>query len=359
MGRNGVRSLRDVTFRIKDNIVKASGWFLGCGTTFALLICLVGITIVAGGTPFNAGPLSAQNLQNHPPIAGFASHADFEPHCDLCHAPFRGPDAARCVECHTSVRDQLSAANGLHGTLRNPQYCAACHSEHKGRAANLTNVSLASFSHNQFGFTLTRHQRDFSGGMLNCRSCHTFSTQANKPDSQAVLASCLDCHAHQDATFVANHRREMGNACLACHDGADRMEGFNHASAFALTGKHAQAACVNCHINNRFRDTPRDCASCHPDPQVHRGQFGADCSACHTTGAWRPARLLKHKFPFNHGNKGKESACAVCHPTNYATYTCYGCHEHTQANTVREHQKERIADLQNCIKCHPTGREHE
>ncbi|MBI5303969.1 MAG: hypothetical protein HY868_17675 [Chloroflexi bacterium] len=337
--------------------MKVTGWFLGCGTTFTMLICLAGISIIAGGAPFNPGPLSAQNLQNRPPLAGFASHADFEPRCDLCHAPFRGADATRCVECHTTVRDQLSAASGLHGTLRDSQNCTACHSDHKGRDANLTNASIADFSHNQFGFTLARHQRDYSGAAMNCRACHPFSTQANRPDAQAVSASCVDCHQLAAATFIASHRREVGDACLACHDGADRMKGFNHATVFALTGKHTQVACGKCHVNNRFRDTPRDCARCHPDPQVHRGQFGNDCAACHTTAAWRPARLIKHTFPLIHGNKGKESACAVCHPKNYATYTCYGCHEHTQAEITRAHQKERIADLQNCVKCHPTGRE--
>jgi hypothetical protein len=336
--------------------VKFVGWFLGCGAMLALIVCVIGISIVAGGTLYNPGPLSAERTQNRA-LGGFASHAEFETRCELCHAPFQGAQAARCNACHTNVRDQLSATTGVHGNLQNASNCVACHADHKGRTAQLTRTSLIDFPHNQFRFTLARHQRDYANAPMTCRSCHSFAAQN---ESANVQRACIDCHGLKDAAFVADHRKQFGDACASCHDGTNNLQGFDHARVFALTGKHAQVKCAQCHPNNKWRGVSRDCAGCHPDPQVHRGQFGTDCAACHTTTAWKPARLIKHTFPLNHGLRRGESACAVCHPINYAMYTCYGCHEHTPAKIEREHQKERArGDIQNCVKCHPTGREHE
>jgi hypothetical protein len=257
------------------------------------------------------------------------------------------------------VRDQIASSKSLHGQLSNAPDCAHCHTDHKGREAGLTRATVADIPHNQFGFTLIAHQRDYNGAAMTCRSCHAVSTQDKKADGAAVQAACIECHKNKDAKFIAAHRREMGEACLGCHDGSNQMAGFNHARFFPLAGKHAQVACAQCHVNNRYRGTARECAACHPDPQAHRGQFGTGCSACHTTTAWRPARLFMHTFPLNHGNKGKESACAVCHPTNYATDTCYGCHDHTQTQMASVHLKANIRDIQNCAKCHPTGKKRE
>jgi hypothetical protein len=41
------------------------------------------------------------------------------------------------------------------------------------------------------------------------------------------------------------------------------------------------------------------------------------------------------------------------------TYTCYGCHEHNPSEIEQEHREEGISDFQNCVACHPTGREKE
>jgi hypothetical protein len=81
---------------------------------------------------------------------------------------------------------------------------------------------------------------------------------------------------------------------------------------------------------------------------------------------------VKHTFPMNHRTKNRQnSACAVCHPAkinavtptgvatttpSYASYTCYNCH-HTQEREARRHAKRRVAKLNDCASCHPTGRE--
>ena len=45
--------------------------------------------------------------------------------------------------------------------------------------------------------------------------------------------------------------------------------------------------------------------------------------------------------------------------TGTDTYTCYGCHEHTTANVLGEHEGRALAELQDCVRCHPGGREAE
>jgi hypothetical protein len=54
--------------------------------------------------------------------------------------------------------------------------------------------------------------------------------------------------------------------------------------------------------------------------------------------------------------------CDVWHqdaPRSYRTYTGYGCHEHSPEEIREEHLEEGIRDFDDCMRCHPTGREDE
>ncbi|MBI5304713.1 MAG: hypothetical protein HY868_21445 [Chloroflexi bacterium] len=336
--------------------MKGAGFFVAGGATSALIISLIGILFVSGGAPFSPGSLSAAHSAKRA-VGEFASHADFDARCELCHAPFRGPESSRCLNCHTDVHDQIATTQGIHGALPNARACATCHTEHKGRASNLTRVAVVEIPHEQFGFSLERHARDYSNAPMTCRACHTFANDSNKPESAAVTAACVDCHARHDAWYIAEHRRAMGEACLACHDGSARLRGFDHNAVFSLDGKHGQTACVKCHVNNRFRGTPRDCVQCHAEPAIHRGKYGLVCAACHTSAGWRPANLIRHPFPLDHS--GRQSGCQVCHPANYASYTCYNCHEHEPNKITRAHLDANIREIGNCAQCHPTGKKIE
>jgi hypothetical protein len=109
-----------------------------------------------------------------------------------------------------------------------------------------------------------------------------------------------------------------------------------------------------------FRGTPRECVGCHAEPEIHVGFFGSKCQYCHLDTAWTPAELILHPFPLDHGERG-ESECQLCHPTRYAEYTCYGCHDHLPELITESHTKEGISlkDLTDCAKCHPTGLKEE
>ena len=74
---------------------------------------------------------------------------------------------------------------------------------------------------------------------------------------------------------------------------------------------------------------------------------------------WSPARYDRnHTFPTNHGEQGT-IPCQTCHPESLSAYTCYSCHGHDQMETERKHREEGINDLQDCMRCHPTGEKEE
>jgi hypothetical protein len=230
-----------------------------------------------------------------------------------------------CRACHAAD----DAHNGAFGTD-----CGACH-----KPTTWTDVS---FDHSNTAFPLTGGH---SG--LACTGCHATGTFA------VSGSTCRACHAADDA-----HNGAFGTDCGACHKPTVWTDvSFDHSkTAFPLTGKHQGLQCTRCHPGGVFQGTSTTCLACHTAPATHVGALfsGRSCAGCHTTAGWTPATLPNHTFPLNHGRT--TSACAVCHPSNYASYTCYGCHEHSQAEMIASHQEHGITDLSDCVHCHPTGR---
>jgi hypothetical protein len=197
----------------------------------------------------------------------------------------------------------------------------------------------------------------------NCGACHAAPWSA-----ETMATRCLDCHddvrRQIDAHQPLHGRLSEGMQCRCCHTEHNGPHGaltslarFDHeATAFPLTGKHRALDCQSCHRDNVFQGTPQSCVSCHAEPEVHKGRFGVGCRECHSTSTWSGA-TFKHTFPLDHGRRGRASECATCHtePDDYRTYTCYGCHAHEPARVERKHKG--IVNLQNCVRCHPTGRE--
>jgi len=278
-----------------------------------------------------------------------------------------------CAGCH--ALDKLPGARGGGGLLAEdifisaPDRCADCHGEpesHKGMfSSNCSechnpaswspaNLEGKPFEHAaQTGFTLLRHQLDFDKQALVCNDCHRGALQ-----DEFDVQTCVECHSQGEeaANFMSQHQEEYGLGCIGCHDGEDRMHGFEHARVFPLEGRHAEAECVACHAEQRFSGTPKECVQCHEEPGIHAGFFGVQCQNCHMADGWAPARLRLHSFPLTHGEQGEQD-CKVCHNERYVAYTCYGCHEHQPDAISESHTRAGIAmeELPNCTKCHPTG----
>lgn len=151
-------------------------------------------------------------------------------------------------------------------------------------------------------------------------------------------------------------------ACARCHDPGGwtplrRDVQFDHdATAFPLSGQHAQVDCRNCHLDLRF-DEPRavadDCAACHVD--VHSGQLGTNCTACHDERSFATARRDAHaatSFPLT--GRHRQIGCEVCHgavaeqrfaplPTD-----CVSCHVQEWSVATPDHS----AFPTDCVACH-------
>ena len=251
-----------------------------------------------------------------------------------------------CVSCHTNARTLTDFASA-------PQDCFSCHQKddaHQtrfgtdcGACHSPEGWTPAKFDHNLAAFKLEGEHAEAA-----CEDCHQNGVYQGTP------SDCYSCHAQND-----EHGGRFGTDCAACHTPTNWENAtFDHArSIFPLTGAHERVECERCHQNAVFKGTPSACVSCHADPAFHAGQFGTDCAACHTTTAWSPAAFNgRHTFPLNHGEGGTVS-CATCHPSNFTTYTCYGCHEHNQFEVQAKHLEEGIRDFQDCMACHPTGHE--
>lgn len=201
----------------------------------------------------------------------------------------------------------------------------------------------------------------------DCEACHT------APWSAATMgARCLRCHTDVEQQLTSGkglHARMAGTpsapSCLGCHTehrGATAsLTFFDHAAVgFPLTGGHKTVACDKCHPNaatmNDFRNAPRECVGCHAKDDPHKGAFGRKCEDCHNPSAWDDVNFDHSIFPTDHGAEERRPTCKTCHPVDVSRYTCYGCHRHTPANVVAEHEGRSLTELTDCIKCHKGGR---
>jgi len=265
--------------------------------------------------------------------------------CESCHMDGRFEGTPQdCNACHAEPDIHLGLFE---------DNCAACHTPDDWLPATLNGKPFVHDEHTLF--SLVTHITNYDGAAFTCVTCHAANDQFVFTDSQ-----CADCHAAAEPQFVADHTAQFGADCMTCHDGTGNVANFDHALVWPLEGRHAAIECTDCHINRVFKDTSSECAACHEEPAIHAGVFGLDCGNCHTAVAWQPAELTYHSFPLDHGEQG-EIACETCHTATYTQYTCYGCHEHDQAETEREHLEEGISqqEMADCVACHPTGREEE
>jgi hypothetical protein len=295
----------------------------GCLTPAGLLsaaLTIIIVTIVVliqGGVLFSPGLLNAQAGN---PINGVTSHAEVGGNCAACHAPFwnSGGMAARCMNCHTDIAAQQSDPQSLHNVLLRSKLsgaCRTCHPEHRGPDAPLTVLDSARFPHDLLGFPLTGKHASIA-----CSVCHTNNQYHKLP------TDCYSCHAKDDT-----HAGQLGTDCSLCHTPAGWIPStFNHnLSMFKLEGKHATTPCASCHSNGVFKGTPTDCYSCHAKDDAHAGQFGTDCSLCHSPAAWKPATFDHNLAPFKLDGKHAAVPCASCHINGVFKGTptdCYSCH---------------------------------
>ncbi len=313
------------------------------------------------------------------PLAG--AHADVA--CAKCHprAAFKLPRFdGDCAQCHQSPH-----AGQLFGTKK----CQTCHSP------ELRSLREVRFDHKkETGYALVAKH-----AQLPCASCHTPALGARKP-----APACERCHAKDNKH--AGRFDQVSSACATCHSQRAWQTSFqfNHETntQFALNGKHARAACRDCHRGTspsdfERLDIKRGCMSCHKHQKAHGGKFKSDqCLTCHAGSGSKKMRVdtaagsaretfhgERSAFPLKLGHASV--ACQVCHVNDVYQDTprecgvschqdslhrgslgqaCSRCHEPGQWPAVRfDHKADtrwplegKHAQVKTCEACHPSRR---
>lgn len=287
-------------------------------------VCVALWTLIVTSSVYAANPFSGleKAVMPGPVIEG---HAKFEEDCQKCHTPFKkGIQNDLCLDCHDhkNIRDDITKEEGFHGRIADikNRSCKVCHTEHKGRKADVVLLDEATFNHDQTDFA-----RRGSHKKVKCENCHD-----PKKKFYEAKNKCVDCHEQDEP-----HKGKLGKRCEACHNEVEwRTFIFDHAKTqFPLIGKHIGVRCPDCHVNERYKGIPTKCFVCHKSDDKHKGQFGEKCQDCHTEEGW-------HVIKFNHDKdtkfklegQHKTVSCAQCHkgPDIYKEnlkLDCNSCHK--------------------------------
>jgi hypothetical protein len=266
-----------------------------------------------------------------------------------------------CITCH--------GTDDPHGGQFGQRKCDACHSAGEWN-------SPVRFDHARTSYPLTGRHRD-----VECGACHPTerANGASRVRYDGVPATgCNACHTDP-------HGGAMNNACASCHEtgGWKRVSRatvenrFDHTrTRFPLRGRHAEAACADCHASALNAATgiairyakgagtatyPRPlfdgCQACHTD--YHERAFagspgGPACGGCHTESGWSPVsfdieRHARTAYPLTGAHIAV--ACSACHGAGGRSTTAP---PGRLASPVRPKAVFRLAS-QDCVACH---REH-
>lgn len=255
-------------------------------------------------------------------------HADIEAECDRCHDQGDKPRQRQlCLDCHDDVAADVAAKNGFHGRKAATAQCNACHSEHKGRNADIVGLAPEAFDHKSTDFPLTG-----THAAAPCAGCH----KAGTPYREAPRR-CVDCHRSDDV-----HDGKLGADCAACH-GAVRFgtARFDHATtSFPLRDAHAKVGCFACHRDKSFKGAPGSCVGCHASDDVHSGSRGQDCEDCHGAVDWKRTRF-DHTRASDFALLGRHAriSCDSCHRSGDLkaplSRECIGCHASADGHSGR------------------------
>ena len=249
-------------------------------------------------------------------------HIKLEGQCNECHKKFdKAAQNTLCKDCHKEIKNDIAEMRGFHGHQREQKPCKECHTEHKGRNAKIVIFSSFDFDHSQSDFKL-------KGGHLNdkvkCVDCHIPLKKYREAPSE-----CVACHTKDD-----KHKGALGKKCADCHVEKDwKTTTFDHDKTdFKLLGKHFDVKCKECHIGEKYKDTPKLCNSCHKKDDKHKTKFGPKCETCHNEKSWK-------EINFNHSKQTKypllwkhiDVKCTSCHTGNLykdkLQSNCFSCHK--------------------------------
>ena len=273
--------------------------------------------------------------------------------CIDCHVSGYANTPFECVSCHET--DYNNTTDPPHAAQNFPTDCKTCHTSAAWEPAN--------FDHAQTNFPLTG-----AHVTVTCTDCHQNNQWAG------IATDCFSCHeSDYNGTDDPNHvTNNFDHDCTVCHSTSNWDDAeFDHAiTDFPLEGAHTSVNCIDCHQTG-YVSTPMACVSCHEsdynnttNPGHMAAQFPTDCESCHNASAWAPADWDHdgQYFPIYSGrHQGEWNVCADCHfnLSDYSSFECITCHEHSNQQDVDGHHREvndYTYDSPSCYRCHPDGR---
>ena len=265
-------------------------------------------------------------------------HAKWEEDCTKCHKRFdKAAQTGLCLDCHKDVRKDVDAKQGSHGRFKEQRECKECHTEHRGRAQNIAEITEQTFDHARTDFPLQGAHANPK--KAECKACHK-----PKVKYRDAPSDCYACHKKDD-----KHKGKAGTVCSDCHSEKNWKEmRFDHdKTRYKLRNKHVEVPCKDCHENERYKNTPMDCYSCHKKDDKHKGQEGTKCEECHDDRSWKKAPFDHNKSRFPLTGKHAKIECKKCHLTpafKDAPLDCYSCH--------KKDDKHKGAYGPKCEDCH-------
>ena len=249
-------------------------------------------------------------------------HSKYEGECSNCHKPYnKAAQAGLCKDCHKEIRKDVDEKHGFHGLMKDTPDCKVCHTEHKGRDANISKLNTVGFDHATTGYIL-------KDGHLNpkvlCKDCHPPSKKYRQAPTK-----CVGCHERDD-----KHKGALGADCASCHEEKNwKSTHYDHNKTnFPLTGKHFFIKCTDCHLAEKYKNTPVLCIACHKKDDKHKENFGTKCETCHTDREWKEITFdhdKKTKYPLL--GKHRIAKCVSCHKGNLykdkLKTDCNSCHQ--------------------------------
>ena len=286
------------------------------------------------------------------PLTG--AHAAIAQDCKKCHTTSNYADAPReCAGCHAA--NFKAAKNPDHVKLNLSTDCASCHSTNPGWAP-------AKFTVHDAIYPLTGAHKAIAN---TCNACHKGGVYNNTP------TECMACHqANYAKTTNPNHKElNIATDCASCHStnpGWSPAKYLPHQNFFPLTGAHSNVSCKECHKNGIFKNTPKDCYSCHSEnykkssnPNHVTLALSTDCISCHTTvPGWRPSTFNHNQFyPLTGGHATVANDCAKCHTNSSTKNTpkeCAACHT-ANFQSAKNPDHVLAGFSKDCASCHSTN----
>ncbi len=274
---------------------------------------------------------------------------------------FAGKHATEpCASCHKKESGTYPGGSGVAVRYALPVDCAHCHEDpHHGSlgrdCASCHNVAIWRTASRAFHKTAS-FPLEGKHLAVPCASCHIKGVLKTTP------TGCYDCHwiRRPDDRF----KTKLGSDCQTCH----RPIGWtavtwSHAAAtgFALETPHRTLDCENCHKNQVFAGTSRDCYSCHradyervQNPNHVAGGFPTDCTGCHNPSfpTWQGATFTHSTFLL--AGAHVTQPCASCHRNGVYKGTprdCYSCHR-TDYQNSKNPPHASAAFPTTCDSCH-------